>query len=52
MFDLDAWVDGDTLTEVSSPGRASLGKKDGELNSDYVDNLGISEDQFPLLLNN
>lgn len=30
MFDLDTWVDGDALTEVSSPGQTGLGKEDDE----------------------
>lgn len=47
MFDLDAWVNGDILTELSSTGWTGLGKKDGELSSGQVNNLGISEDQIP-----
>lgn len=43
MFDLDSWVDGNTLTDVSSPGQTGLGKKDAELSSEHIDNLGIKQ---------
>lgn len=48
MFDLDAWVDGDALTEVSGPGWTGLGEEDTELSSKHVDNLEISKhNQIP-----